>query len=78
LFRDYRIFSTAAASLFIPGKGMIYVAPVSISHYIDAHGYQPPDSFYQAVEQCPRMRSSAYFQALLANGGRDLVRAGRR
>jgi hypothetical protein len=77
VFRDYRISSTAAASLFIPGDGIIYVAPVSISHYIDAHSYLPPDTFCQAVEKCPPMRSSGYFQALLTNGGRELVRAGR-
>jgi hypothetical protein len=76
-FHDYRISSTAAASLFIPGDGVIYAAPVSISHYIDCHGYRPPDNFYQAVEKCPAMRSTAYFQALLVNGGRELVRSGR-
>lgn len=75
-FREYRISSAAAASLFIPGDGVIYVAPVSLSHYIDAHGYRPPERFEQAVERCPAMRSSAYFQALLASGGRELIRAG--
>lgn len=73
-FKEFSVFGTSSASLFIPGNGIIYVSPSSIAHYIDAHAYQPPDEFCQAVLKCPPMRSVQYFQALLANGGRELVK----
>lgn len=60
-------------NLFVPGTGMIYVAPIMIAHYIDAHRYQPPSDFIQAVMACPEMRSMAYLKLLLANGGRKLI-----
>ena len=73
-FKGFTVAGTSAASLFVPGDGIIYVAPSSIAHYIDAHAYQPPDEFCQAVLNCPPMRSVQYFKALLANGGRELVK----
>ena len=38
-------------------------------------GYQPPECFCEAVLRCPPMGSMEYLQALLVNGGRDLVKA---
>jgi hypothetical protein len=59
----------SCANLFVPGERLIYVAPESIVHYIDAHGYRPPDEFVDAVMRCPRMSSAKYFGAIRANGG---------
>jgi hypothetical protein len=61
--------------LYVPGESVIYVTPASISHAIDAHGYLPPEEFCRAVMACPPMRSVPYFKALLANGGRELVKS---
>jgi len=61
-------------NVFVPYQGQIYVAPVGIVHYIAAHRYRPPQQFVDAVLACPPMRSMQYHKALLANGGRSLVR----
>jgi hypothetical protein len=63
------------ANLFVPHDGLIYVAPAGILHYIAAHWYKPPGVFIEAVLQCPPMNSIEYKKALLANGGRPLVKA---
>jgi hypothetical protein len=73
-FKGFSVSGTSAASLFVPDDGVIYVSPSSIAHYIDAHAYQSPDEFCQAVLRCPSMRSVEYFKALLANGARELVK----
>lgn len=62
-------------NLFIPYKGNIYVSPEGIVHYIAAHWYQPPAVFVDAVLNCPEMRSMEYKKAILANGGRGLLRS---
>lgn len=62
--------------LYLPGQGVVYLAPIGIAHYISAHWYLPPPDFLEAVMACPPMRSMEYKRALLANGGRGLVRSG--
>jgi hypothetical protein len=62
------------ANIFVPHRGSIYVAPELIVHYIAAHRYKPPQVFIDAVMACPEMNSMAYKKAILANGGRPLVR----
>lgn len=62
-----------ASNLFVPGAGCIYVAPSLVVHYIDAHGYRPPEEFVQAVLRCPPTRSMEFKRLLLANGGRSLM-----
>ena len=61
------------ANLFIPFNGVIYVAPELIIHYISEHQYVPPDIFVEAVMQCPDMRTKAYKELLLKNGGVELI-----
>ncbi|RYG62852.1 hypothetical protein EON80_22345 [bacterium] len=73
-FKDFQIAGYSKFDLYVPGQGIIYVAPSSIAHSVDAHQYLPPRIFLDAVMACPPMRSVDYFRALLANGGRDLVR----
>ena len=63
-------------NLFIPGPGFIFVAPELILHYMDAHAYQPPPEFCQAVLACPPVPSAAYLEAVSANGGGVLVAPG--
>ena len=63
----------ATTNLFVPCDGHIFVCPELITHYINAHHYQPPDSFCQAVVDCPTMRSMAYHKKLLACGGHSLI-----
>lgn len=69
---NYRVTACDKTFILIPGDGFLYIAPVHIAHYIDAHCYQPPKVFCQAVMDCPEMRSVAYFKAILNNGGRQL------
>jgi hypothetical protein len=68
---------TGNRELFVPGDGVIYVAPELIGHYMNAHGYRPPDEFCKAVLACPPMRSMPYLKALMANGAKTLIEAGR-
>jgi len=65
--------ATGSANVFIPAQGFIYVCPELISHYMNAHGYQPPPEFCEAVMACPEMLSMAYLKAVLANGGKQLT-----
>jgi hypothetical protein len=73
----YEPGAVGASVIFIPGRNVIYVCPELITHYMNVHGYKPPDEFCDAVLVCPPMRSTEYFRAILANGGRELVRAGK-
>ena len=56
------------ANLFIPTGQHVFLAPSTILHYIDAHGYSPPAEFQEAVLSCPEMRSVAYFKKIKAAG----------
>lgn len=56
------------SNVFVPGEGVVYVAPSLIVHYIDAHEYVPPEEFQRAVETCPPMRSMPYLKALREHG----------
>lgn len=33
----------------VPGDGVVYVAPALIAHYVEVHGYLPPQAFIDAV-----------------------------
>lgn len=57
-----------ASNVFIPANGFLYAAPSLILHYIDSHGYSPPEDFQRAVLACPPMRSIEYMKAILRNG----------
>jgi hypothetical protein len=43
---------------------------------MDAHAYQPPPEFCQAVLACPPVPSTAYLEAVSANGGSVLIAPG--
>ncbi len=61
-------------NLFVPAQRVVFVCPELILHYMNAHAYQPPDEFCQAVLACPEMRSMAYLKALSA-ASKALIRA---
>jgi hypothetical protein len=63
---------SSSSDVWIPGDGMLWICPTSITHYIDAHSFGLPPAFCEAVLKCPPMRSVEYFKALLNNGGRQL------
>jgi hypothetical protein len=66
--------ASGVKNLFVPANGFLYVCPEPIVHYMNAHGYNPPSHFCQCVLDCPPMNSMAYRKAILANGGRVLIR----
>jgi predicted enzyme related to lactoylglutathione lyase len=46
-----RQIALGSAELWVPApNGMIYAAPTLIVHYIEDHGYRPPDEFIEAVK----------------------------
>jgi hypothetical protein len=52
--------NAAGSEIWVPAVGTIYVAPVLILHYIEAHQYKPPDEFIDALMDCPPQRSDAW------------------
>ena len=59
-------------NLYIPHRGFMFVAPGGIDHYIEVHGYSPPESFIEAVYRCPDPSSPNYRKAVRAsNRGYD-------
>jgi hypothetical protein len=38
-----------ADNMFVPHGDRMYVAPTLVLHYIDAHGYRPPEEFLRAA-----------------------------
>jgi len=69
--------ATASREVYVPHEARLYVAPVMILHYVNAHRYLPPEVFIAAVMGCPPIDSMAYKRAFLASGGRELLRSRR-
>lgn len=60
-------------NLFVPGAGVVYLAPAAITHYIEEHSYLPPEEFLDAVLRCPDCTSAKYREALVAaNRGHEI------
>ena len=51
-------------TLTVPGARAVYETPQLVIHYIEAHGYQPPPEFCEAVLACPPGWSDEYVQAI--------------
>ena len=60
-----------ASNVFVPAQDRVYVTPSLVLHYIDAHGYAPPQEFVDAVLACPQMRSMDYLKAIAKHGLRS-------
>jgi hypothetical protein len=58
-------------NLFVPGTGVVFVAPGGIVHYVEAHSYLPPQEFVEAVLRCPDLSSEEYCRALYAANGNN-------
>jgi len=59
-------------NIFVPGAGVVYVAPSGIVHYVEAHAYRPPEEFIEAVLRCPDLESQEYCKPLCeANGNKE-------
>ncbi len=63
---------SGTANIFIPFEKRIFVCPELILHYMNAHQYQPPKVFCDAVLACPEMNSMEYKKALLDCNGKVL------
>jgi hypothetical protein len=70
--------AVGAMNLFVPGEGFLYVMPSLAVHHILSHHYAPPVQFFEAVLQCPPMRSRAYFEAIVANAPERYAEAARK
>jgi len=51
-------------NVFIPGSGVVYVAPGGIVHYVEMHEYLPSSEFVESVLSCPDPHSAEYYEAL--------------
>lgn len=60
--------SLGATNLFIPTEEFVYVAPSLVLHYIDSHGYAPPQRFLTALEACPQHGTLEYRKLVLRHG----------
>lgn len=67
-FKDSQI-TVGNSKLYVPSGDYLFVAPSLIVHYIDSHGYCPPDVFQEAVLECPKMRSMDYLRAIRRHDG---------
>ena len=62
------------ANLTIPYKYKLYHYPEMITHYIKEHSYLPPEEFCEAVLACPPMSSMDYYNKMVENGGKIIVK----
>lgn len=53
-----------SAEIRVVGDGCVYAAPDLIGHYVEAHGYCPPEAFIAAVLAGPAPGSAAWREAL--------------
>lgn len=53
-------------NIFVPGNGVVFIAPGGITHYVQTHIYLPPTEFIAALSQCPAYGSPEFYQALRA------------
>jgi len=50
--------------LLVPHGDFVFIAPTMIVHYVQFHGYLPPDEFVKAVNFCPLPSSLEYRQMM--------------
>jgi hypothetical protein len=53
-----------SANVLVPSGDLLYAAPAMVVHYIEAHAYQPPPAFIDAIIACPVPPAPAYYDAL--------------
>lgn len=47
------VTALGTGEIHVPANGKLYIAPTLVIHYIEAHGYRPPDEFIEALENMP-------------------------
>jgi hypothetical protein len=57
-----------SGNVLVPSGEILYAAPAMVVHYIEAHNYQPPAAFIEAVLRCPVPPQPAYYNALRTFG----------
>ena len=69
-----------SAEIRVVGEGLVFAAPDLIGHYVQAHGYRPPQAFIRAVLDGPAPGSIAWWAGLdraardvALNGPRQMV-----
>lgn len=62
------LVTIGTSNVFVPADDVVFVAPTTVVHYVDAHEYLPPDDFQQAFLRCPEMKSRAYLKEIKAHG----------
>ncbi|MFO7167887.1 MAG: hypothetical protein DIU80_007635 [Chloroflexota bacterium] len=66
--RNGRRISLGVTNLFVPGNGVVYVAPSLALHYMVEHEYLPPQEFCDALLSCPPIGSAEYYRLFEQNG----------
>jgi hypothetical protein len=54
----------AGGNFGIPSNGLLFVAPQMVAHYVEVHGYCPPESFIAAVMESPLPGTKEYLAAV--------------
>lgn len=54
----------ASGNIGIPSLDVLYAAPEMVAHYVEAHGYLPPEEFVATVLACPMLGSPEYAMAV--------------
>lgn len=54
----------AGGNFGVPWGGLLFAAPDMLPHYVEAHGYRPPDEFITAVMESPLPGSAEYTAAV--------------
>jgi len=52
------------SNVWIPAADRVFVAPALILHYIEVHGYRPPDEFVAAVLAAPQQESARFHELM--------------
>ena len=64
---------TGKRLVVIPGQGTLYVCPDLITHFVNAHGYTPPEVFCDAVLNSPLPTDASFNDAIMNQGGREFL-----
>jgi len=54
----------AGGNIGVPARALLFVALQMVSHYVESHGYRPPDDFVEAVLSCPTPGTPEYANAV--------------
>ena len=57
---DYR----ASGNFGVPSQELLFVCPEMVFHYVEIHGYRPPEVFLRALEAAPLPGTDEYTAAV--------------